>query len=127
MVEVSVAAVHGYREHRAGRRISRAMATCAAGTGAALVAADKSGAVTIAALRPAAECSSPQDLFMALLLMAEVCAWGDRGFRPATSALPRRAWSLATGQATWLSPRPELTEGRQLRDSAGFAPDFADQ
>ena len=63
-------------------------------------------------------------LFTALLLEVEGCAWG-RGY-PATSSLPRRAWSLPTGQATWLALRHTAKE-RQLRDSAGLSPDFADQ
>ena len=45
---------------------------------------------------------------------------------PATRSLPRRAWPHPTGQATWLVLSP-VAEDRQLRDSAGLAPDFADQ
>jgi hypothetical protein len=54
-------------------------------------------------------------LRMALLLEVEGCA-GARGY-PATSSLPRRAWSPPTGQATWLALRQ-----RRGDDSCGTAP-----
>ena len=56
-------------------------------------------------------------------LMAKSLLWsvgvmpGDR-VTPATSSLPRRAWSLPTGQATWLAPSP----GWRRDNSCGTAP-----
>ena len=122
--DVSVAAVHGYREHRAGRRISgdgHLRSRHRGGTGGGR----QKGGDNCGYDNAGEKISCPRSLHGTPPYGRGVCL-GDRA-PPCDRALPRRAWSLATGQATWLSPRPELTEGRQLRDSAGFAPDFADQ
>jgi hypothetical protein len=63
-------------------------------------------------------------LFMALLLEVEGCAW-DPGL-PCDQLVASTCLVTSHWQATWLALSP-TAQGRQLRDSAGLSPDFADQ